>query len=109
FPINATYERYSQAMVSQFENTYDYMVQTNMLAGAGTLVWMVAPFQLNFSRNQLFSLSETGIINPALRFPAGADLESFENYLRGLGIRYVLMETNGYAVGRLDRSQAMMK
>jgi len=109
FPIDAAYQRYSEAMVSPFENSYDYTVQTNMPAGAAALVWMVAPFQLDFSRNQLFSVSEAGIINPALHFPAGADFQSFENYLRALGIRYVLMETNGYAIGRVDRWNAMMK
>ena len=96
-------------MVSPFETEYIYSVQTNMPAGAGALVWTVTPFQLDFSRNQVFSLSESGIINPALRFPAGADVESFEDYLRWHGIRYVLMETNGYAVPKLDRLQRMME
>ena len=98
-----------RAMAAPLENTYDYLVQTNMAAGAGALVWIVAPFQLDFSRNRLFSVSESGISNPALRFPAGADLESFEAYLRGLGIRYVLMETNSYALRRLERLQALSK
>ncbi|MDB6016542.1 MAG: hypothetical protein JWR19_1031 [Pedosphaera sp.] len=107
FPTDPTYQKYSRAMVSPFEAEYAGSIQTNTPAGATILVWTVAQFQLDFSRNQLLSVSESGIINPALRFPAGADLKSFGNYLRANGVRYVLIETNGYGVTKLDRLQRM--
>ncbi|MDB6123528.1 MAG: hypothetical protein JWQ71_2521 [Pedosphaera sp.] len=102
FPIHSEYTVYSRGRVSPFEAEYYSSIQTNMAAGAGALVFTVAPFQMDFTRNRLLTASVTGIINPALHFPAGADLESFQQYLRGLGVRYVLMETNGYGVPKLD-------
>ncbi len=77
------------------------MVQTNIPAGAGVLVWTGTPFQLDFSRNRLLSVSVNGIIHPALRFPAGASVEAFEKYLRGYGVGYVLLETNSYNLREL--------
>jgi len=69
-----------------------------MDAGSAALVWTVAPFQFDFSRHRLFTATESGLINPGLHFPAGADLESLRNYLRNWGIRYILIEKSGGAV-----------
>ncbi len=71
------------------------------------LIWTVAPFQLDYSRNRLLTLSTFGIINPALEFPAGVDPDSFEKYLRSNGIQFVLMETNGYAANKLQALQEL--
>jgi hypothetical protein len=68
-----------------------------MEAGSTALVWTVAPFQFDFSRNRLFTVTAAGLINPALYFPAGVDLESLRSYLRNWGIRYILIETSGDA------------
>ncbi len=102
FPTDSAYNVYSRGRISPFEAEYYSEIQTNMVPGTRALVFTVAPFQMDFTRNSLLTASITGIINPALHFPAGADLESFQRYLKGLGVRYVLMETNGYGVTRLD-------
>ena len=77
---------------------YCRSVQSQMEAGSAALVWTVAPFQFDFSRNRLLTVSESGLISPALYFPAGVDLESLRSYLRNWGIRYILIETSGDVV-----------
>ncbi|EEF59963.1 hypothetical protein [Pedosphaera parvula] len=98
FPTSPEYKGYSRGRISPFEAEYYSSIQTNMAPGARALVFTVAPFQMDFTRNELLTASITGIINPQLHFPAGADGESFQRYLRSMGVRYVLMETDGYAV-----------
>jgi hypothetical protein len=102
FPVNTKHADSSRKLVSRGEKDYQRSIQARMPPGATALVWTLAPFQMDFSRNRLLTLSISGIINPALQFPAGAGLESFENYLRGNGVRFVLMETNGFGVSKLD-------
>ena len=98
FPLTRDISDYSTSIVSREEMLYCQSVQSRMIAGSTALVWTVAPFQLNFRRNRLFTVSEPGLTNPVLHFPAGADLESLRQYLRNWGIRYVMIETSGAAV-----------
>ncbi len=98
FPLDQDFADCSTHIVSQNEMLYCRFLQSIMEADSSALIWIVAPFQLDFSRNRLLSVSEPGLINPALHFPAGADLDSLGNYLHKAGIRYVLIETNGTAV-----------
>ena len=105
--VNAKLADYSRKLVSQDERNYQRSIQELMPRGTTALVWTVAPFQLDYSRNHLLTLSTSGITNPALKFPAGADLDSFKNYLRDNGVRFVLMETNGYAANKLAALQEL--
>ncbi len=98
FPLTQPYIDLMKDMVSVEEMNYARTIQTKMESGAGALVWMVAPFHLNFRRNRLFLVSESGLTSPALHFPAGVSLERLNDYLRMWGIRYVLIETTGGAV-----------
>ncbi len=107
FPVDSTHVSFSTAMVSPFQADYMYSIQTNMAAGATALVWVVTPFQMDFARNRLLNVNEGGLVSQLLQFPAGVPMASLEDYLRKNGIRYVLMETNGYGVPTLDRLQTM--
>jgi hypothetical protein len=107
FPVDSAHVSFSTAMVSPFQTDYMSSIQTNMAAGATALVWVVTPFQMDFARNHLLTVNEGGLVNPLLQFPAGVAMAPFEDYLRKNGIRYVLIETNGYGVPPLDRLQTM--
>src|SRR5260370_16472455 len=108
FKVNSKHADFSRKLVSPAEGNYQRSIQALMPPRTTALVWTVAPFQLDYSRNRLLSLSTFGIINPALQFPAGVDLDSFEKYLRGNGIRFVLMETNGSAAHKLQALQELL-
>src|SRR5256885_6413693 len=101
--MNRDFDGYSTYMTSPNAMLYYRSVQSRMEADSTGLAWIVAPFQLDFRRNRIFSVSEPGLINPALHFPAGADLDSLRNYLRKWGIRYILIETSGAAVKDVAR------
>jgi hypothetical protein len=107
FPVDSAHVSFSSAMVSPFQTDYMRSIQTNMAAGATALVWVVTPFQMDFARNHLLTVNEGGLVSPLLQFPAGAAMAPFEDYLRKNGIRYVLMETNGYGVPPVDRLKIM--
>ncbi|HEX4644866.1 MAG TPA: hypothetical protein VH598_04595, partial [Verrucomicrobiae bacterium] len=107
FMVNTKHSDYSRKLVSQDEKNYQRSIQSLMPPGTSALVWTVAPFQLDYSRNRLLTLSTSGITNPALQFPAGVDLESFKKYLRDNEVRFVLMETNGFAANKPQALQEL--
>jgi len=109
YAINRTFAAYSRAMVADEQTAYASRLQANMAPGATAFVWVVAPFHLDFVRNRLLTASETGVINPVLRFPAGASISEFAQYLRALGIRYVLLETNAYGVKKPNKLAALTR
>ncbi len=109
FPITRGLANYSTRIVSRDEMLYCRSVQSQMEAGSIALVWTVAPFQFDFSRNRLFTVSEPGLINPALYFPAGADLKSLRSYLLNWGIRYILIETSGDAAKDAEVLESYLK
>jgi len=103
FPLNRDFADYSAYMVSRRAMLYYRSLQSGMEAGTNSLVWVVAPFHLDFSRNRIFTVTEPGLINPTLQFPAGADLNSLRSYLRKWGVRYILIETIGTEVQDVTR------
>lgn len=109
YPITGTFATYSRAMVADEQTAYARHLQSNMAPGATAFVWVVAPFHLDFARNRLLTASETGIVNPVLRFPAGASLPEFAQYLRAIGIRYVLLETKAYGVKKPEKLAVLLR
>ena len=109
FPLTQPYIDLMKYMVSEEESTYTRAIQTRMEPGAGALIWIVAPFHLNFRRNRLLLASESGLTSPALHFPAGVSLESLNDYLHKWGIRYVVIETRGGAVREENDLRELLK
>ncbi len=91
FPTNRDYAAYCRRMLAAGEATYHQRLQAALPAGATALIWTVAPFHFDFARNPLLTISEPGLINPALHFPVGLASADLERYLRRFGIRYVLI------------------
>jgi hypothetical protein len=108
FRLTKPYIDLMKYMVSPEEIAYLQAIQTRMDPGAGALVWIVAPFHLNFRRNRLFLVSESGLTSPSLHFPAGVSLDALKEYLRRWGIRYVLIETKGGAVREEKDLEALL-
>jgi hypothetical protein len=72
--------------------------QQKLEPGQTILAWTALPFHLNFQRNTILNMSEPGLLNPWLGFPAGVADDSLMEYLRSWGVRYVALETEGYAI-----------
>jgi hypothetical protein len=109
FGVDQHYQQYCQRMMSLEERAYHLVLQTNIPAGSTVLVWSITPFHFDFTRNQLFTMTVPGITSPALQFPAGAPLDTFQSYLRDNNIRYVIYETNGYGVTRASTLARMQQ
>jgi hypothetical protein len=109
FPTNRKYASYCHGMQATGEAAYHQRLQAALPAGATALIWTVAPFHFDFARNPLLTVSEPGLINPALRFPAGLAAADLERYLRRFGIRYVLVEAIGYGVKEMDELEEMTR
>jgi len=98
--VKQNYAEHSRDMLAPSETAYHVSLQTNIPPGSTALVWTTTPFHFDFRRNQLLTLTVPGISSPALHFPAGAEPQALERYLRSNHIEYVIMETNGYGVVR---------
>jgi hypothetical protein len=107
FPVDANLVNYCRHVASPFQSEYVRSVQGRMEPGSTALVWIATAYQLDFSRNRLLTVSEPGLANPLLKFPAGVEPGALAGYLRRNGVRYVLLETNGYTAPRLDRLRVM--
>jgi hypothetical protein len=94
FSPDETYARLSEEALSLDQTVYFRSAQSRMEAGATALVWVVTPFHLDFRRNRLLTVSQGGLVSPMLHFPAGADAQALENYLRRWGVRYVLIDAS---------------
>ena len=94
YPIDPSLIEYTAARLSGQDANYYLSLQARMAPGTTALVWAVAPFHLDFARNHLLIVAEGGLTTPLLRFPAGLNLESLEEYLRKWNVRYVMVETD---------------
>lgn len=105
FPIDQNLLRYSQyAMGPAGEQVR--AIQNRTGRGQTIFAWTAQPFQLDFQRNQVLTACNPGLINPLLRFPAGVPEVEFRQYLRALGVRYVLHQVEG--AGVVDNAQLGM-
>ncbi len=109
FDFNRATTDYSRQMLTSEAAWYHRRLQTNIPSGATALVWTAAPFQFDFQRNRLLTLSVPGVSGPALRFPAGVPVGSLENYFRSNGIQFVILETNGFGTVRLNTLARMQQ
>jgi hypothetical protein len=109
YPFNRSYLEHSHRMLSVEEAAYHAHVQTNAPPGATVLVWSSAPMLFDYSRNKLFVVCVGGIINPALKFPAGVPAEELRQYFLANGIQYLLVEMEGYGVTKIEELEPFTK
>ncbi|HSA09179.1 MAG TPA: hypothetical protein P5205_02310 [Candidatus Paceibacterota bacterium] len=98
FDFDPNYLDYNRRALSQEEEDRIRMIQGKMDCGRTILAWIALPMHLDFTRNRILTTTEGGIVNPWLKFPVGVDENSLRKYLQSWGIRYVLLEVEGYGV-----------
>lgn len=65
---------------------------------APMLTWTGVDFDLDFARNPVYSLNETGLVAPWLPLPRHAGPAALAVALRAMGVRYVLLQLAGIGV-----------
>ena len=109
YPLNESYLEHSHRILGAEEAAYHASVQTNAPPGSTVLVWSSAPMLFDYSRNNLFVVCVGGIINPAIKFPAGIPTEELRRYFLANGIQYVLVEVAGYGVAKISELEPFTK
>jgi len=71
------------------------VIQNNTLPGEKILVWIPLPFDLDFARNDIYSIMSTSLLNPWLDIPFNGNADDMVRYLKGQGIRYIMWEEGG--------------
>ncbi|MCI0745028.1 MAG: hypothetical protein L0Y58_06455 [Verrucomicrobia subdivision 3 bacterium] len=94
FPFDQGYLDHNHYVFSRPVSERWREIQAHTVRGEPLLAWVVAPFQLDFSRNRILTVTEPGLVNPLLQFPAGAPPQELAHFLRAWGVRYVLMNNN---------------
>jgi hypothetical protein len=102
YPLSARYLDYCARATSRSHQQQARAFQQKMEPGATVLVSAAAPFQFDFVRNRLLTASEAGLMNPAIRFPAGIGPEALRRYLRNHGIRYVFFQRDGEGIKTIE-------
>ena len=109
YTINLSFKEYTAQRMSRQDANYYRALQSLMIPRETTLVWVVAPFHMDFARNHLLTVSEGGLASPLLRFPAGLNLESLQEYLRKWNVRYVMIETDPLGPKDSDFLKTLLK
>lgn len=98
FPINKRYVRYNKAALGSEARKWVLGFQSNTEEGKTILAWMSVPFRFDFGRNRVLTVMEPGLINPWLNISSDESPETLGDYIRQLGIRYVVWEHKGYGM-----------
>ena len=75
-------------------------IQDLTLPGQKILAWIPVPMHLDFSRNGIYTIMYTSLLNPWLDMPLDGDTKAMAGYLKGQGIRYILWKADD---GSLER------
>jgi hypothetical protein len=70
-------------------------IQYKTQPGQKILVWIGFPMHLDFSRNEIYSIMNTSLLNPWLDLPFNGNANDMVQFLKGQGIRYIMWEENG--------------
>jgi hypothetical protein len=80
-------------------------IQNKTQPGQKILVWISMPMHLDFARNQIYSIMGSSLLNPWLDMPFNGNADDMLRYLKGQGIRYVMLEDLGDLVDSYQRWQ----
>jgi hypothetical protein len=95
--LNTTMHRAQQAWALPDLIPHDtpdrvHRIQSFAPPGERILVWIKTPQHLEFDRNDLFLVYQSGLVTPWLDFPSEATPQSADVFFRRYGIRYLLRE-----------------
>ena len=97
YPITDNYITYNKNFLSKDEQESILSIQTQAEKEMGILAWFETTFFLDFKRNSVFAITKPTFISrfSSLTVSDLADGEKLGNYLRSVGIRYVIWGYKG--------------
>ncbi|MDB6032996.1 MAG: hypothetical protein JWM16_3334 [Verrucomicrobiales bacterium] len=108
FPINRSFIEFNHATLNSEQAARLIQFQKNVAPGQIVFAWTALPFHFDFTRNPILTASEPGFINPWLHFPADLSAEELAEYLRSWGVRYVILEADGYSIKTIADLEPML-
>ncbi len=94
FVNDSKYVEYNKQAFSNDTRDLVRGIQDKTDKGQSILVWISAPFQIDYTRNKIYTLTSLGLINPGLNIPITGNPDDLREYLQDTGVRYVMWQYN---------------
>lgn len=106
YPIKYPYQYIEHARLVMSSDARQEIrgIQNITQPGQKILVWISLPMHLDFSRNEIYSIMSSSLLNPWLGMPFDGNAKDMVQYLKGQGIRYIMWEDGG---GNLENTYRM--
>lgn len=102
FPVSKAYLRENRTLTSPETSRLIREAQNKTAPGQKILAWISVPGQLDFARNEIYSVRAQGLMNPWVNMPLNGNANDMIQFLRSQGIRYIMLQDMGY--GRFEES-----
>ncbi len=108
FDLNEQYLAYNRYVVSPEARELMRSIQSRTEPGQKIFAWVSMPIDLDFARNEIYTLREPSLLNPWLDLPYTGNARDMVHYLKGQGVRYIMWEYNGYGMPTEDKVRKML-
>ena len=98
FPVNENYNEYCRTLTSTDAEQAIREIQYKTQPGQKMLAWISVPSQLDFSRNEIYSIRAQGLLNPWVGMPLNGKASDMVQFLRAQGIRYIMLQDEGFGL-----------
>jgi hypothetical protein len=95
YPVSDEYIEYFRDAISSDARQIIREIQNKTEPEQKILVWISLPMHLDFSRNEIYSVMSSSLLNPWLDMPFNGNANDMVHYLKGQGIRYIMWEPGG--------------
>jgi len=96
YPLWDNYIEDSSLAISSAARQEIREIQYKTQPGQKILVWISWPMHLDFSRNEIYSVTSGSLVNPWFDMPLNGNANDLVQYLKGQGVRYIMWEHQDY-------------
>ena len=96
YPIWDNYIEDSRLAISPDAKKEIREIQYKTQPGQKILVWISWPMHLDFSRNEIYSVTSGSLVNPWFDMPLNGNANDLVQYLKGQGVSYIMWEHQDY-------------
>jgi hypothetical protein len=105
---NADYDKYIEVnryLLSKNTKQKIRDIQNKTQPGEKIFAWVPAPMHLDFSRNEIYSITYASLLNPWLDMPLNGNVYDMVRFLKGQGIRYIMWSENDGILEAVNRKE----
>lgn len=99
FPVWDGYIEYNRYAISLDARQTIREIQNKTQPEQKILAWISMPMHLDFSRNEIYTIMSSSLLNPWLDIPFSGNANDMVHYLKGQGIRYIMWQEHGGNLG----------